>query len=60
MISQRVASINETQVGNPSPLVCRPANVRVNAASAVPAGYIQEIERIYLEEDCCAPQPCVG
>ncbi|CAF0772307.1 unnamed protein product [Adineta ricciae] len=51
VISHRVAERNETHVNSYSPYQC--TQTAVPACSNV--NYIQEIERIYIEEDCCPP-----
>jgi hypothetical protein len=53
LISHRLASMNETQVGNYSSFICTQS-----PHPPVTTGYIQEIERIYIEDDCI-PQTCV-
>ena len=64
VISQRIAPVNESQVGHYAPSICQ----TMTTGSGCPCCCVQEIERIYIEDDCCVPavnccccpQTCVG
>ncbi|CAF4165189.1 unnamed protein product, partial [Rotaria magnacalcarata] len=54
MISHRVASCNETQVGHHSPHIYAQPPLLMKRNSCTRTGCnVQEIERIYVENDCC-------
>lgn len=59
-VSPRKVSFNETQVGNYSPLICSQPSVLMTRSQSVNTGYIQEIERIYIEDDCCLPSSSIN
>jgi hypothetical protein len=41
-------------------LICTQSSVLMNPNSCINTGYIQEIERIYIEDDCCLPLSTVN
>jgi hypothetical protein len=55
LISHRAVPANEIQVDTYPPFICTQSPVLMNSNLPVNTGYIQEIVRIYIEEDCCFP-----